>query len=318
MTAHDHDTEITMRVSTALNYSLNLYLMLLNSCGVTSDFDTAPSEVEVLRELEHLIDPADRDSGLLERYSKIVSRQFRAARDSADGGYFSPPIEHSLSDLASEFHPSDFGRRLAREQEDINRVLASASDIGIIERNLGVFLEISALAQPVGEYFRHGLLAVSVGHLEQHLTLLEACSGGVPSPVLEGKSRISTLIDSAHKRYGPKFDPGHTRTKEVSYVVAVRNSVIHREGRVDKKFLDAVGKNSVAPESHGKLLDMSVPVTSNYMSVVFGFAARASLFTWLSSDTGEPFVTAAIKLARHVFKLRHDDTAARFIDDIVP
>jgi hypothetical protein len=195
-------------------------------------------------------------------------------------------------------------------------VLASESDKGIIQRNLAVFLEISALAQPVGEYFRQGLLAVAGGHLEQHLTLLEACAGGVPSPVLEGKSRISNLIDSTTDTYGPNFDPKLGFAKDVNYAVAVRNSVIHREGRIDQRFLSAVGRDSVQPEDYGKLLNMSVPSTCTYMSTIFGFATRASMFMLLSLEPGQQFSDPALQLAREVFRLRGDHVAGKFVSDI--
>lgn len=313
---NDAISELAMRVSTAVNYSLNLYLMLQNACGATQDYDVAPNQVEIMARLAHLIHPDDADNGLFATYTELILDQYRLAQQTADGGYLSPSIEHSLSDLASAYIPSEFGDRLAQEEKAVGQLLSTASGKGTVDRNQALFLEISALAQPVGDYFRCGLLAVAVGHLEQHLTLLEACSGGVPSPVLEGRSRVSVLIDSAVARFGSDFDPESHFTEKIDYVAAVRNSVIHREGRIDQRFLDAVSADEVSPDSYGKLLNMEAPSLSNYLSKVFGFAARSALFTLMTFDNGPTFLRALEILTNEVFRVRSDEVATEFISGL--
>jgi hypothetical protein len=316
MAMTDSDVQMAGRLSTALNYSLNLYLMLQNACGNTFIFDTTPDVDGILQELDHLIDPVDLESNLLRSYAELVSGQYAAAGSTPHGGYFRPPIETSLSDLASEFVPSAFGARISNETQQMENLLAETQDKGAIARNAPLFLEISSMAQPVGDIVRYGLLAVAAGHLEQNLTLLEACSGATANPVLDGRSKLDNLITTTITRIGLDFDPRGTLSKSTRYAIAVRHSVIHREARFDTRFIEAVGRNAVPTENDGLLIDTSVGAISTYLSQMFGFAIRSCIFSLLRSLPGSPYGATSMDISRRTFALRNDEVALAFLEDI--
>jgi hypothetical protein len=312
----DSENQMTGRLTTALNYSINLYLMLQNACGNSAFFDTTPDVDDILQELADVINPMDLESHLLRSYAEMVRNQYLAAGSTSHGGYFRPPTEVSLSDLASEFVSSDFGARISNETQKMESLLAASDDKGAIARNAPIFLEISAMSQPVGDILRYGLLAVAAGHLEQNLTLLEACSGEIASPVLEGRSKLDNLISTTNSRVGPQFDPEGTLCKMTRYAVAVRHSVVHREARFDPRFIEAVGRDAVPVENDGLMIDTSASSISTYLSQIFGFAIRSCIFSLIQSLPNSPYGATSADIARRTFALRHDAAALAFLEDI--
>ena len=197
-------------------------------------------------------------------------------------------------------------------------ILNSASDPEIIARNAGLLLEIASLPQTVGDYSRSGLLAIAVGHLEQHLTLLESITKGVPSTVPAGESRVSALVKATAQRYGSNFDPDGHFVRAVIYTIEVRNSIVHREGRIDRRFISLVGEDAVPREAYGGILDTSAGPISEHLDVLTGFSIRACLFAWTTSSDDLTYSKPAMNLARGVFGVHSKGFAQQFLTNVAP
>lgn len=304
---------LNARLSSSMNVCLNNYLILIRANSATASQDGIPSLNEMLISLKPYISSDPILEELANGLAELIHRHFEKAAAGAKTDPFYPNVDDAFQDIASSFVQSDIQTSLDGMQEEMSQILRGVDDPSVIENNAGLLLEISSLPQSSGEYSRSGLLAVAVGHLEQHLSLLEAISAGEPSKVLAGESRVTSLVKGAAQRYGSEFDPDGELTKSVVYAIEVRNSLIHREGRIDRRFLKQVGEESIPSEAHGGLFEVSIETVWQYLDTLAGFSARASLFAWHISSDDYQFAKAALNVARNVFHAHSGGTAQRYL-----
>jgi hypothetical protein len=296
-----------------MNVCLSNYLILIRANRATGSQDGIPS----LDEMSVMLGPYISGDPILEdlatRLAELIHRHFEQAAAGAKTAPFYPNVDDAFQDIASSFVQSEIQTELDGIQEEMGEILRSVEDPHVIENNAGLLLEISSLPQSPGEYSRAGLLAVAVGHLEQHLSLLESISKGEPSQILAGETRVTSLVKGASRRYGSQFDPSGAFTKEAIYAIEVRNSLIHREGRIDRRFLKQVGEDSIPQDAHGGLFEVSVATVWQYLDALVGFSVRASLFAWHISSDDYQFAKAGLNVARNLFEAHSGGIAQRYL-----
>lgn len=230
-------------------------------------------------------------------FARANLAQFYDAQSRAARREFVSPPDVAFADIASTFVDNPLGEHLNQVSQDIQSVLMPIieSEAGL-QGNQGAMFRIQALTQPTSDLVRAGILAVAVGHFEQHLVQLKSIDDDKPSAIPAGESRLSHLLNEMIERYFPNLNYEGQHLPAVKQIIEERNALIHREGRVDSRFVRSLAHVEIEDDSRGLLLDTSLHAMQSRIIGLLGFGLRASVCSLQNQGAHEP---AAFALAGH-------------------
>ena len=139
--------------------------------------------------------------------------------------------------------------------------------------------ELIAQLQPLGSVMRNGVLSNACGTLERHLTRLAYLA----DDLLDSDGRPLSargLVELTDKRLGEALDRKGELSKVINSIFTERNSLIHREGRVDSVFQQQMKDNPVSEDEMGAVLDLTNDTLRNKLDYLLGYALRAGFLDW--------------------------------------
>ena len=139
--------------------------------------------------------------------------------------------------------------------------------------------ELISRLQPLGTVMRSGILSNACGALERHLTRLA---------FLEGDCRVAgerpltarNLLELTSERLGMDFDRNGELVKMVHSIFTERNSLIHREGRVDSVFQHQMKDSPGGEGEMGAVLDLTDENLRSKLNYLIGYALRVAFLDW--------------------------------------
>ena len=157
--------------------------------------------------------------------------------------------------------------------------------------------ELIARLQPLGNVMRSGVLSNACGALERHLTRLASLKEGLPEA---GSRPLSArdLIELTCGRLGETFDKQGGLSEKVNSIFTERNSIIHREGRVDSVFQNQMKNNPVSKEEMGAILDLTDEDLRGKLDYLLAFALRSAFLDWCSIDEEKPYLYSTLSFTQ--------------------
>ncbi len=227
----------------------------------------------------------ESSSAALVDFARINLAQFYDGQARAARREYVAPPNVAFADIASAFVDSPLGDHLNQVSQRVQSAIEPLREsVGGLQSHQGPLFRIQALTQPTSDLLRAGILAVAVGKFEQHLLQLKSIDEDRESGIPAGESRISQLLTEMVSCYAPALDYAGRHLPEVKHIIEERNAFIHREGRVDTRFVDALPALQIDDDSRGLLLDTSIQAMKHRVVGLLGFGLRASICSLLSQN----------------------------------
>ncbi len=203
---------------------------------------------------------------LYDAQASAIRREFNA----------SPLI--AFADIASTYVENDLGDHLQQVSHDIMSTLSPLADSEEgISGHQGEIFKIQALTQPTAETIRSGILAVAVGRFEQHLMQLVSIDENRVSAIPAGESKLSRLLRQMERSYAPTLNFENKHIPPVKEIIEARNALIHREGRVDARYIGSLPHSDIDDSNQGLILDTSIETMKHRVIGLLGFGLRATI-----------------------------------------
>jgi hypothetical protein len=246
--------------------------------------------------------------GKAELESKGIQRTIRAK------GSVKFPADVSFEDLMDVVDES-----IATDIQTVAKPLVS-SVVTTIDGSGGIASsaiahDLIARLQPLGNVMRSGILSNACGALERHLTRLAFLMGELPET---GSRPLSArdLMELTSKRLGESFDKRGGLSEKVNSIFTERNSIIHREGRVDSVFQNQMKDNPVSEEEMGAILDLTDEDLRGKLDYLLAYALRSALLDWNTLDGEKPYLYSTLSFTQvHLLAQEHWVSLALVTDD---
>jgi hypothetical protein len=165
--------------------------------------------------------------------------------------------------------------------------------------------ELIARLQTLGNVMRSGVLSIACGALERHLTRLASLKEELPEA---GSRPLSArdLMELTSKRLGEVFDKRGGLSEQVNSIFTERNSIIHREGRVDSVFQNQMKNNPVSEEEMGAILDLTDEDLRGKLDCLLAYALRSAFLDWCAIDGEKPYLHSTLSFTQvHLLAQEH-------------
>ena len=300
------------RLSFRLNTLLYEFQLLYNSADVALLYD----EVD---ELEVIVDE------LVEKYGEVnITREQLMALGEAElqskgmqgsireKGSVKFPVDVSFEDLMDVVDESIVADIQTVAEPLISTIKSELDESGGMATN-AIAHELIARLQPLGNVMRNGILSNACGALERHLARLAHLANELPAT---GTRPLSArdLIELTTKRLGQDLDRNGGLSDVINGIFTERNSLIHREGRVDSVFQNQMKDKPVDEEELGAVLDLTDDALRGKLDYLLGYALRAIFLDWHRLDDKPTFYTMLSFAQIHLLAQEHWATLALVSD----
>jgi hypothetical protein len=247
-----------------------------------------PADIEETIDLviaRHGTDTLDRESLLVVADGVKLSNEISASV--AASGLVSIPPHISIEDFYDHMD-GQMAEDFAKSTEPIESALLGVASAGASGPEFAALIELIGGMQPLGGMIREGILAVACGALERHfmklatLIDLEADSlSGEPSSKKSGRTEsVHYALDRVEEYLGKSFDPKGTLSPNIRDIIAARNSILHREGRVDEEFKRRVKSMQIDEDYLGAILDLDNQDLGVKLSYLSAHCFRSTYLLW--------------------------------------
>jgi hypothetical protein len=292
---------------------------------IALEFDE-PADIEETIELvtaRHGIDTLDRESLHIVADGVRLSNEFSASV--AAKGLVSIPPHISIEDFYDHMD-GQMAEDFAKSTEPIQIALRGVASAGASGPEFAALFELIGGMQPLGGMIREGILAVACGALERHfmklatLIDLEADSfGGEPSSKKRGRTEsVHYALDRVEAYLGNSFDPKGTLSPNLRDIIATRNSILHREGRIDEEFKRRVKSMQIDEDYLGAILDLDNQDLGAKLSYLASHCFRSTYLLWHRFTFNKYGPDSSLRILRSHL-LAQDDWIALAImsDDVI-
>lgn len=192
------------------------------------------------------------------------------------------PVDVSFEDLMDVVDESVVADIQAVAEPLISTIKGTLDKSGGMATNAIAF-ELIARLQPLGNVMRNGILSNACGALERNLTRLAHLAGELPAT---GTRPLNArdLIELTNKRLGHDLDRNGGLSEIVNGIFTERNSLLHREGRVDSVFQNQMKDHPMSEDDLGGVLDLTDDALRGKLNYLFGYALRAVFLDWNQLD----------------------------------
>lgn len=297
-----------------LNTLLFEFQLLFNSADVALKYDEVEPLADIVGEIvsEYGETNISREQlltlGEAELRSKEIQRSVRAR------GSVKFPADVSFEDLLDVVDESIVADVRAVSEPLISSIASTLDGAGGMASN-AIAHELIARLQQVGSVMRSGILSNACGSFERHLTRL-AYLAGDRRAVGERPLSARNLIELTNERLGAALDKSGELSKVIHSIFTERNSLLHREGRVDSVFQQQMRDNSVTEEDMGAVLDLTDDDLRLKLSYLLGYALRAEFLDWNAIDEERSLLYSTLSFTQiHLLAQEHWATLALVTDE---
>ena len=223
------------------------------------------------------------------------------------------PVDVSFEDLMDLADESVVADIQTVAEPIVSTIKGALDDSGGVATSAIAF-ELIARLQPLGNVMRSGILSNACGALERHLTRLAYLAGELPAT---GTRPLSArdLIELTNTRLGEDLDRSGGLSDIISGIFTERNSLIHREGRVDSVFVGQMKDQPVSEENLGAVLDLTDDDLRGKLDYLLGYALRAILLDWYRLGEKRTFDSMLSFAQIHLLAQEHWITLALITDE---
>ena len=297
-----------------LNSLLFEFQLLYNSADVALKYDVIDPLEDIVGDLVEKYGESNisREQlltvGEAELRSKEIQRNLRAK------GSVKFPSDVSFEDLMDVVDESIVADVQAASEPLITSIFSTLGGTGGMASNT-IAHDLIARLQPLGNVMRSGILSNACGALERHLTRL-AFLVGDPRVAGERPLTARNLLDLTSERLGSDLDKNGELSKMIHYIFTERNSLIHREGRVDSVFKQQMKDNPVNEEEMGAILDLTDEYLRSKLNYLLGYALRAAFLDWNAIDEDKLSLYSTLSFTQvHLLAQEHWASLALVTDE---
>ena len=223
------------------------------------------------------------DQPLALKTARSILKSYQTIRNHDLVGTLRLPPEVGVDELLSGISEEE-RRDLLRIQSPFIDAVARSGVAAASGYTSSVILQIAVEMEPLGPSLREDLFARLVRILEQHLArLLDINLGNSDVDTTQDRSigrrteSVHTMIRRFQEMLPGDFDENQLLIAEIKQIIAIRDSIVHRESRADQEFKRWV---SVDDYHYGSLLDTSDESLRTASDTVFGFLYRSLFMYW--------------------------------------
>ncbi len=297
-----------------LNTLLFEFQLLFNSADVALKYDEVEPLAGIVDEIVGKYGETNisREQlltlGEAELRSKGIQRSVRAK------GSVKFPADVSFEDLMDVVDESIVADVQAVSEPLISSIVTTLDGAGGMATN-AIAHELIARLQLIGSVMRSGILSNACGSFERHLTRLAYLAGG-PRAVGARPMSARNLIKLTDERLGTALDKNGELSKVIHSIFTERNSLLHREGRVDSVFRQQMKENPVTEEDLGAVLDLTDDDLRSKLNYLLGYALRAEFLDWNAIDEEKPSLYSTLSFTQiHLLAQEHWATLALVTDE---
>jgi hypothetical protein len=290
------------------------FQLLYNSADVALKYDVIEPLEEIVGDLVEKYGESNISREQLLTVGEAWLRSKGIQRNLHAKGSVKFPADVSFEDLMDVVDESIVADMQAVSEPLISSIFSTLDGAGGMASNT-ITHELIARLQPLGNVMRSGILSNACGALERHLTRL-AFLVGDPRVAGERPLTARNLMDLTSERLGSDLDKNGELGKMVHSIFTERNSLIHREGRVDSVFQQQMKDNPVSEEEMGAILDLTDEYLRSELNYLLGYALRAAFLDWNAIDEDKPSLYSTLSFAQvHLLTQEHWASLALVTDE---
>ncbi len=301
------------RLSFRLNTLLYEFQMLYNSADVALEYDEVDRLEDIVDELVETYGEFNITREQLMALGEAELRSKAIQGSVREKGSVKFPADVSFEDLMDVVDESIVADIQKVAEPLLSTIKGTLDESGGMATNAIAF-ELIARLQPLGNVIRNGILSNACGALERHLTRLAYLAGELPAT---GTRPLSAreLIELTNKRLGQELDRNGGLSEIVNGVFTERNSLLHREGRVDSVFQNQMKNNPVCEDELGAVLDLNDDALRGKLGYLLGYALRPVFLDWNQLDERPTMYSMLSFTQVHLLAQEHWSTLALLTDE---